>query len=556
MRDLMPTLCGKILRIALMICLLILLVQAPFAWAEGTADPVSETQAAEITSIVEEEAPEAVPAEETTSTEPPAAEGLSDAAEISPSEADNNSSDATGSKAGDSNDTASSKSDRKDTSGSVSRKSKGLSDDPADDPGENPDEPDEPEEPVITGWDESHTHYYDADGNLVTGFFKADGSLYYSDDSGTLVTGKALQLGGKTYHIGTDGKIITGVHTWEKKYYFSSNEGVIRENKGFVTSGGAIYYVTNGGALKTGEKFKVGKNTYFAAANGKLKTGAFKWGKNYYFTDAKGVWKTTAGFAKAKGRVYYVEKGGKIRTAKTFKIKGKTYHACKDGHLATGVYKLGKKYYYAGADGARRTKQGFVTWQGKKYYNKKGGGLKVKSILLVGGKYYFVGAKAYVLTSTFTYKGVSVRPNSKTGEITPGSRLRSVLPVKIRYPKYILIDISRQKLWYYVNGKLSLKSSVVTGCVAEGHDTPTGKFAIRSKSRDVELKGDDYVSHVDYWMNFLYNAYGMHDATWRGSFGGKIYKYNGSHGCVNMPYRNAKKLYNRASVGTVVIIQK
>ena len=58
----------------------------------------------------------------------------------------------------------------------------------------------------------------------------------------------------------------------------------------------------------------------------------------------------------------------------------------------------------------------------------------------------------------------------------------------------------------------------------------------------------------DYWMNFYANAYGMHDATWRGSFGGKIYKYNGSHGCVNIPLEAAMQLYPILNVGTPVII--
>jgi lipoprotein-anchoring transpeptidase ErfK/SrfK len=57
-------------------------------------------------------------------------------------------------------------------------------------------------------------------------------------------------------------------------------------------------------------------------------------------------------------------------------------------------------------------------------------------------------------------------------------------------------------------------------------------------------------------MPFLGNAYGMHDASWRSSFGGGIYKYNGSHGCVNMPRWAARKLYNKVSVGTIVVIRK
>ena len=55
-------------------------------------------------------------------------------------------------------------------------------------------------------------------------------------------------------------------------------------------------------------------------------------------------------------------------------------------------------------------------------------------------------------------------------------------------------------------------------------------------------------------MCFLGNGYGLHDATWRSSFGGDIYKYSGSHGCVNLPPSKAGELYDLISVGTIVII--
>ncbi|MBQ3466630.1 MAG: L,D-transpeptidase, partial [Firmicutes bacterium] len=42
--------------------------------------------------------------------------------------------------------------------------------------------------------------------------------------------------------------------------------------------------------------------------------------------------------------------------------------------------------------------------------------------------------------------------------------------------------------------------------------------------------------------------------SWRSNFGGDIYKYSGSHGCVNLPTNKAPELYNLISVGTVVII--
>ena len=52
----------------------------------------------------------------------------------------------------------------------------------------------------------------------------------------------------------------------------------------------------------------------------------------------------------------------------------------------------------------------------------------------------------------------------------------------------------------------------------------------------------------------FYGGYGLHDATWRGAFGGSIYLYGGSHGCVNLPPKAAATLYNNVTVGTKVIL--
>ena len=116
---------------------------------------------------------------------------------------------------------------------------------------------------------------------------------------------------------------------------------------------------------------------------------------------------------------------------------------------------------------------------------------------------------------------------------------------------YINISINNQKLEYYERGKLILSSDIVTGAY---NSTPVGSFKVLNKSRNVSLKGKDYVSYVNYWIAFKGYSYGMHDASWRNSFGSNIYQYNGSHGCVNMPYNKVKELYNLVEIGTPVYI--
>ena len=118
---------------------------------------------------------------------------------------------------------------------------------------------------------------------------------------------------------------------------------------------------------------------------------------------------------------------------------------------------------------------------------------------------------------------------------------------------FVVIDVSDQRLELYKNGSVVLSSSVVTG----KDKTPTsyGVYSILSKEKDRYLRGRGYSSHVDYWMPFN-GGQGLHDASWRSKFGGKIYRNGGSHGCVNLPVDVAKELYNEVEVGTKVLVKK
>ena len=49
---------------------------------------------------------------------------------------------------------------------------------------------------------------------------------------------------------------------------------------------------------------------------------------------------------------------------------------------------------------------------------------------------------------------------------------------------------------------------------------------------------------------------GFHDATWRSAFGGNIYEYSGSHGCVNLPPNAAKSLYGKITSDVYVCVRQ
>ncbi len=118
---------------------------------------------------------------------------------------------------------------------------------------------------------------------------------------------------------------------------------------------------------------------------------------------------------------------------------------------------------------------------------------------------------------------------------------------------YIEVDMGAQHMWFYKNGQLIVDTDVVTGNMSRGYGTPAIVAAVKYKARNAVLRGADYETPVKYWMPF-YGNYGIHDAGWRGKFGGAIYQTNGSHGCVNTPPANMKILFEQAEKGTPVVL--
>lgn len=119
---------------------------------------------------------------------------------------------------------------------------------------------------------------------------------------------------------------------------------------------------------------------------------------------------------------------------------------------------------------------------------------------------------------------------------------------------YVEADLTNQHLYLYQDGNIVLETDFVSGTMISTYDcvTPEGIFGLTYKTRNAVLKGATYRTPVSYWMPF-YGNYGMHDANWRGSFGGQIFITNGSHGCINLPPDMAGQIYEYVSEGFPVI---
>ncbi|MBU0546476.1 L,D-transpeptidase [Patescibacteria group bacterium] len=110
----------------------------------------------------------------------------------------------------------------------------------------------------------------------------------------------------------------------------------------------------------------------------------------------------------------------------------------------------------------------------------------------------------------------------------------------------VQVDLSAQMLRYYVNGIEVGAFPVSTGVL--GMDTPKGEFAILRKLPLVNYRGWNYNYPNTKWNLEFKNHYYLHGAFWHNQFGIKPM----SHGCVNIAYKNAEKLYKFLQVGDVL----
>lgn len=286
--------------------------------------------------------------------------------------------------------------------------------------------------------------------NMSKGWHSIGGYRYYFYKTGKYYKDEIKSISGKKYCFDKSGHLLYGVNKYDGSHYYSDSKGVIRESAGFVTSDGYRYYVTKGGKIMTGRTFKVSGKTYKAYGNGKLGTGVFKYGTvAHFYADKNGVVRTKAGFISWNGYRYYITKNaGRLECGRTFKVKGKTYKAYSTGKLGTGVFKYGTI---------------------ARFYADKYGVVKTTAgfVECLGNRYYVQKGGKIELGHTFTVKGRKYKAFADgrlgTGIFKYGS-------------KYYYADsdgaiaskagvVSFKKKYYYVNknGSVAMNGLITAG---------------------------------------------------------------------------------------------
>jgi lipoprotein-anchoring transpeptidase ErfK/SrfK len=108
------------------------------------------------------------------------------------------------------------------------------------------------------------------------------------------------------------------------------------------------------------------------------------------------------------------------------------------------------------------------------------------------------------------------------------------------------VDKSKQKMKYFLNDVLIAEAPVSTGVI--GKDTPNGEFNIIRKLPVYRYVGPGYNLPNTKWNLEFKRSFYLHGAYWHNQFGIRPM----SHGCVNIGYKDAEKLYKFLQVGDPV----
>lgn len=186
---------------------------------------------------------------------------------------------------------------------------------------------------------------------------KIEGSYYYFDNSGYMVTGW-YQSGGYWYYFNASGAQQFG---WEKIgstwYYLDPEYGYMYADE-WLESGSTRYYLSKSGAMAVNTWLEVLYDDY----------------SEWYFYGADGL--EVRGWQKIGGEWYYFDP--------------------EYGYMYSNYWmETGDTYYYLGEDGAMYANEWLCDWGGEDgeyweyWYYYDANGLEVRGWQLIGGKWYY-----------------------------------------------------------------------------------------------------------------------------------------------------------------------
>jgi lipoprotein-anchoring transpeptidase ErfK/SrfK len=115
--------------------------------------------------------------------------------------------------------------------------------------------------------------------------------------------------------------------------------------------------------------------------------------------------------------------------------------------------------------------------------------------------------------------------------------------------KWIEVDLSEQRLYAHEGQETVMTATVSTG--TSRYPTVTGRFRIYAKYTKTRMQGPGYNLPNVPWTMYFYRGYAIHGTYWHNNFGRPM-----SHGCVNMKTPEARRLFQWAPRGTLVVVHR
>jgi hypothetical protein len=107
----------------------------------------------------------------------------------------------------------------------------------------------------------------------------------------------------------------------------------------------------------------------------------------------------------------------------------------------------------------------------------------------------------------------------------------------------IEIDLAQQKAWVWHQGRIVLFMPISSG--RKSHPTPKGEYLVTDKYRT--WKSTLYDAKMPYFLRLSCGDFGLHEGVLPG--------YPASHGCIRLPKKAAKELFQKVPIGTLVVIR-
>jgi Uncharacterized protein conserved in bacteria len=107
----------------------------------------------------------------------------------------------------------------------------------------------------------------------------------------------------------------------------------------------------------------------------------------------------------------------------------------------------------------------------------------------------------------------------------------------------IEIDLAQQKAWLWHQDRIVLFMPISSG--RKSHPTPRGEFLVTDKHRT--WKSTLYDARMPYFLRLSCGDFGLHE--------GALPGYPASHGCIRLPKKAARELFETVPIGTLVVIK-